>query len=149
MTGGRLDIAAAPDRRGLGGEPTIPTPPTDLTIWGTTGNDLITGKAGNDRRAGVSQSGTSASNLGGRQIDTLTGGTEMDPFLLADSRGSFDDDGSTGFQGFGDHARITDVNPAEDPLQRKRDAQYLVRLPTEARNSSSAMAIFASVRAMS
>lgn len=72
VTGGRLDIAAAPDRLGLGGEPTIPTPPTDLTIWGTTGNDLITGKAGNDRRAGVSQSGTSASKLGGRQIDTLT-----------------------------------------------------------------------------
>ncbi len=127
VTGGRLDIAAALDRLGLVGQPTTPTPPTNLTIWGTTGNDVITGKAGNDQLAGVSQSGTSASNLGRRQIDTLTGGAGMDLFLLADSRGSFYDDGSTGSQGFGDYARITDFNPAEDKLQLKRDAQYLVR----------------------
>jgi subtilisin family serine protease len=124
LTGGRLDIAAALER--VGGQVGIPLP-TNLTLWGTTGNDVITGGAGNDQLAGVLQSGTTAAALGRSQIDTLTGGAGRDRFLLADSRGTFYNDGSSNSQGTADYALIKDFNASEDVLQLRSGSQYLYR----------------------
>ena len=60
-----------------------------LTLWGTTGSDVITGSGGPDRLAGVSATGTTATAMGAKQVDTLTGGGGADVFLLGDSRGVF------------------------------------------------------------
>lgn len=101
--------------------------PSNLTLWGTTGNDVITGGNGNDQLAGVPQTGTTASALGRGQIDTLTGGAGSDRFLLADSRGTFYNDGSNKSQGTSDYALVTDFNAAEDVLQLRSGSQYLYR----------------------
>lgn len=128
VTGGRLDIAAALDQLGSLLNPGTVTPtPTNLTLWGTTANDSITGGAGNDQLAGVPQTGTTASALGRGQVDTLMGGAGSDRFLLADSRGTFYNDGSNKSQGTADYALITDFNPLEDVLQLRSGSQYLFR----------------------
>lgn len=99
----------------------------DTTLWGTTGNDRITGTSGNDRLAGVPASGTTLTELGRSQIDTLTGGTGRDTFLLADSRGTFYNDGSSTAQGSGDYALIKDFSRTDDTLQLRSGVQYLYR----------------------
>lgn len=124
VTGGRLDIAAALDLlNGTGGS----IPPANLTIWGSNNNDRITGASGNDQLAGVVQSGTTLLDLGRGQIDTLTGGLGSDRFLLADSRGTFYNDGSNASQGTGDYALVTDFNATQDVLQLRSGSQYLYR----------------------
>lgn len=128
VTGGRLDIAAALDQLGSLLKPGTVTPtPTNLTLWGTTGGDLITGGTGNDQLAGVPQTGTTATALGRGQIDTLTGGAGSDRFLLADSRGTFYNDGSNKSQGTADYALITDFNASDDVVQLRNGSQYLFR----------------------
>ncbi|MCP9824942.1 S8 family serine peptidase [Synechococcus sp. EJ6-Ellesmere] len=104
-----------------------PPSPIDLTLWGTTANDTITGSSGDDRLAGVPATGTGLTNLGRGQIDTLTGGAGRDTFLLADSRGTFYTDGSRRSQGTRDYALVTDFNSNEDSLQLKSGYQYLSR----------------------
>ncbi len=104
-----------------------PPPPTNQILWGTTGNNTITGGNGDDRIAGVPSSGTSAAALGRNQIDSLTGGGGRDTFLLADSRGTFYNDGSRLSQGTEDYALIKDFNAADDKLQLRSDSQYLYR----------------------
>ena len=106
--------------------------PANLILWGTTGNDTLTGGNGDDRIAGVPQTGTTAPALGRGQIDTLTGGNGKDTFLLADSRGNFYDDGSTRSQGLNDYALITDFNALEDKLQLRNGSQYLYRFANNA-----------------
>jgi subtilisin family serine protease len=69
-----------------------PEPISDQILWGTTGNDTITGGNGNDRISGVLASGTTASAMGAGQIDVLTGSSGADVFVLGDSRGVFYDD---------------------------------------------------------
>ena len=128
VTGGRLDIAAALDQLGSLLNPGTVTPtPTNLTLWGTTGGDLITGGTGNDQLAGVPQTGTTATALGRGQIDTLTDGAGSDRFLLADSRGTFYNDGSNKSQGTADYALITDFNASDDVVQLRNGSQYLFR----------------------
>ena len=105
------------------------TPP-NLILWGTTGNDTITGGGGDDRIAGVPVTGVLPANLGRGQIDTLTGGSGKDTFLLADSRGNFYDDGSTRTQGLTDYALIKDFNSLDDKLQLRSNSQYLYRYST-------------------
>jgi Ca2+-binding RTX toxin-like protein len=105
------------------------TPP-NLILWGTTGNDTITGGGGDDRIAGVPVTGVLPANLGRGQIDTLTGGSGKDTFLLADSRGNFYDDGSTRTQGLTDYALIKDFNSLDDKLQLRSSSQYLYRHST-------------------
>jgi len=107
------------------------TPP-NLILWGTTGNDTITGGGGDDRIAGVPVTGVLPANLGRGQIDTLTGGSGKDTFLLADSRGNFYDDGSTRTQGLTDYALIKDFNSLDDKLQLRSGVQYLYRYSTSA-----------------
>ena len=105
-----------------------PEPSTDQILWGTTGSDIITGGIGNDRISGVLASGTTASALGRSQIDTLTGGAGADLFLIADSRGTFYNDGNSRSQGTGDYALIKDFKTAEgDRLQLRAGTQVLYR----------------------
>lgn len=106
-----------------------PVPPTtNQILWGTTGNDTITGGNGNDRISGVLASGTTASALGRSQIDTLTGNAGADLFLLADSRGTFYNDGNSTRQGTSDYALIKDFKTAEgDRLQLRAGSQVLYR----------------------
>ena len=105
-----------------------PEPSTDQILWGTTGSDIITGGIGNDRISGVLASGTTASALGRSQIDTLTGGGGADLFLIADSRGTFYNDGNSRSQGTGDYALIKDFKTAEgDRLQLRAGTQVLYR----------------------
>jgi hypothetical protein len=108
-------------------EPT-PVSSTPQVLWGTTSNDVITGGSSNDQLAGVPSSGTLAADLGRGQIDTLTGGGGADLFLLADSRGTFYNDGNTKTQGTGDYALIKDFKIGEgDRLQLRAGSQFLYR----------------------
>ena len=136
VTGGRLDIKGALDwlSRQLtgtgGGSSAAATPVAEAArvLWGTTGNDSLTGGSGDDRLAGVLATGTTASALGRDQVDVLTGGKGADTFLLADSRGTFYNDGNGQSFGTGDYARILDFSVAEgDRLQLKAGSQYLYR----------------------
>jgi hypothetical protein len=103
-------------------------PDAPLTLWGTTGSDVITGGSNNDRLAGVPASGTRGSSMGKGQIDTITGGLGADIFLVADSRGTFYNDGSSKSQGLNDYVLIKDFNAAEgDRLQLRVANQYWYR----------------------
>lgn len=104
-----------------------PVSTTPLTIWGTNGNDTLSGGAGADRITGVSPTGSTALRLGRGQIDTVTGGAGADLFLLADSRGGFYNDGQASNSGSSDYLRINDFNPNEDSLQLLGGRQYLFR----------------------
>jgi hypothetical protein len=106
---------------------TIPAPVTNQTLWGTTRTDTITGGGGNDRIAGVTATGTTAADLGFRQVDVLTGGVGSDTFLLADIRGTFYNDGNATNQGSRDYARIMDFDHTIDKLQLRSGSQYLIR----------------------
>lgn len=99
--------------------------PSGVTLWGTTGADTITGSNGDDRLAGVSSTGTTATAMGARQIDTLTGLAGADVFLLGDSRGVFYDDRSANNLGSGDYALITDFVSGIDKIQVKAGTSYL------------------------
>jgi len=101
--------------------------PSNLALWGTIRNDTITGSSGDDRIAGVLSSGTTAAALGRGQIDTLIGGSGRDTFLLADSRGTYYNDGSSTSQGTADYALIKDFNKVDDRLQLRGGSQYLYR----------------------
>lgn len=90
---------------------------SNLTIWGTTGRDTLSGGAGNDRITGVLASGTTAAAMGANQIDRLTGQAGADVFLVGDSRGVFYDDRAAGDVGAADYALITDFKSGEDKLQ--------------------------------
>lgn len=106
--------------------PPVLDPPR--VLWGTTGSDVIVGGTNNDQVAGVPATGTKGGSTGKGQIDTLTGGAGADRFLLADSRGTFYNDGSSRSQGATDHALIKDFSVAEgDRLQLRAGTQILFR----------------------
>lgn len=93
--------------------------------WGSTGNDNLVGTTGNDRLAGVTETGADS---GRNTLDSLTGSTGADTFLLADSRrGTFYNDGNNKNQGTNDYARIIDFNATEDRVQLRLGTQYLIR----------------------
>lgn len=104
--------------------------PSGVTLWGTTRADTITGSNGDDRLAGVSSTGTTATAMGAGQIDTLTGQAGADVFLLGDSRGVFYDDRIAGNLGSGDYARINDFVSGIDKLQVKAGTSYLYTVST-------------------
>lgn len=101
-----------------------PAPVIPQVLWGTTGNDIITGGSSSDRISGVTPTGTSPYDLGRGQIDTLIGGEGADIFVLGDSRGVFYDDGIRGNLGTSDYALIKDFKKGEDKLQLKRRESY-------------------------
>ena len=104
--------------------------PSGVTLWGTTRADTITGNNGDDRLAGVSSTGTTATAMGAGQIDTLTGQAGADVFLLGDTRGVFYDDRIAGNLGSGDYARINDFVSGIDKLQVKAGTSYLYTVST-------------------
>jgi Ca2+-binding RTX toxin-like protein len=93
---------------------------TPLTLWGTNGNDIITGGAGDDFIAGVARTGTDLTSMGRGQFDILTGGLGKDVFVLGDSRGTFYDDGIKSNHGANDYALIKDFKAGEDKIQVKK-----------------------------
>jgi subtilisin family serine protease len=100
--------------------------PLGVTLWGTSGSDVLTGTAGNDRISGVMASGTSQASMGVGQIDVLTGGSGADVFVLGDSRGVFYNDGIKNNLGVSDHALITDFTRGEDKLQLTKGFSYIL-----------------------
>jgi hypothetical protein len=95
-------------------------------LRGSNSNDSITGGSGNDTISGIPSTDTSSTNLGKGQVDILTGGSGADTFLIADSRGTFYDDGITNNQGSSDYARIKDFSLTQgDKIQIRSDSQYL------------------------
>jgi Ca2+-binding RTX toxin-like protein len=77
-------------------------------LQGDAGRDSLNGGAGNDEINGAS----AAAPFGRDEIDTLTGGTGADRFLLAASSRPLYDDGQ-GTPGFNDYALITDFSRSQ------------------------------------
>lgn len=91
------------------------------TLLGLAGNDLLEAQGGNDTLTGCEQS-----SGGGRgQVDTLTGGSGNDVFVLGVRVGGtllgssimFYGDSNTSSPGQGDYALITDFLATRDKLQ--------------------------------
>jgi hypothetical protein len=94
-------------------------------LWGTLGDDIISGGDSTDRISGVLSSGTTKESMGFGQIDILTGGLGADVFLLGDNRGVFYDDKIKANLGTKDYARIKDFKSGEDKLQLKKGNSYI------------------------
>jgi subtilisin family serine protease len=97
---------------------------TPQSLWGTVGNDIITGGDGPDRITGAPSVGSAPSEMGRGQMDILTGGTGADVFILADSRGVFYNDGVKGNLGTSDYALIKDFKKGEDKIQLNKNSAY-------------------------
>jgi Ca2+-binding RTX toxin-like protein len=87
------------------------------SLFGGAGNDSIFGGAGNDTLTGANGSVRN-------EIDTLTGGSGADLFVLGNASGTFYNDDYSSQTGTTDYALITDFNPAEDRLQLKSGSYY-------------------------
>lgn len=86
----------------------------DDILLGGLGNDLLNCRVGDDTLSGINT--TSISRSGLNEIDTLTGGSSHDIFVLGDSNRIYSNDG-TNSTGAGDYALITDFHVSEDILQ--------------------------------
>ncbi|WP_267921725.1 pre-peptidase C-terminal domain-containing protein [Nostoc favosum] len=112
----------------------------DDSIIGGSGNDILNGEDGDDRlRSGLDNDrlnggsgddvfisvfagGFVGSNLlppGLGEIDTLTGGTGADRFILGDFISVFYDDNNIANPGFADFASLTDFDSSQDQIQLK------------------------------
>jgi Ca2+-binding RTX toxin-like protein len=96
------------------------------TLTGNTANNSLFGAAGNDSLFGSDGAdtlvGTNASVR--NEIDTLTGGSGADLFILGNSSGIFYNDAYNSQTGTTDYALITDFNSGEDSLQLKSGTYY-------------------------
>jgi Ca2+-binding RTX toxin-like protein len=95
----------------------------DILIAGL-GNDTLDGGNGNDRLTGVDTSATTGVGLGSGEIDTLTGSSGRDTFVLGDSNVVYYDDGQSLTTGESDYALITDFNFGEDFIQLKGSRDF-------------------------
>jgi Ca2+-binding RTX toxin-like protein len=94
----------------------------DDLLRGGIDNDRLNGGSGNDVFISVFAGGFTGGNVlppGLGEIDTLTGGTGADRFILGDLINVFYDDNNTANPGFGDFATITDFDSSEDQIQLK------------------------------
>ena len=94
----------------------------DDSLRGGLDNDRLNGGPGNDVFISVFANGFVGSNLlpaGLGEIDTLTGGTGADRFILGDFISVFYDDNNTVNPGFGDFAILTDFDSSQDQIQLK------------------------------
>lgn len=87
------------------------------TLQGGPGNDQLVGGSGNDVLIGVFPASPIPPGLG--EIDTLTGGTGADRFILGDTANVFYDDNNTTNPGFGDLATVRDFNSNGDTIELK------------------------------
>jgi len=85
-------------------------------INGSEGSDIIDGGENDDILTGVNPQSTTP---GKGEIDTFTGGTGRDKFILGDKTWIGYDDGNTTSAGNNDYASITDFNPKDDIIQLK------------------------------
>ena len=91
-------------------------------ITGNSARNIIDGGAGNDVVCGTQR----VLNGGRGQVDTLTGGTGADVFVIGGGVGRFYDDGAIG-AGRNDYALVTDFTVGQDRLQLKGTAsQYFM-----------------------
>jgi Ca2+-binding RTX toxin-like protein len=87
-------------------------------LYGNVGNDTLIGGSGNDTLYGAGYP-----NWGKGEIDTLTGGSGADKFVLGDvdygssNKHYFYNDGKFSNTGVGDYALITDFNTSVDTIQ--------------------------------
>jgi Ca2+-binding RTX toxin-like protein len=88
----------------------------DILLVGGAGSDSIFGGSGNDQLLGASDG---LANGGIGEIDTLTGGSGADVFVLGTDTGVLYNDGIASNAGIADYALITDYNVSQDFLQLK------------------------------
>ncbi|MFN6122997.1 MAG: beta strand repeat-containing protein, partial [Dolichospermum sp.] len=98
---------------GTGANDNIVTGDGNDTINGGAGNDGITAGGGNDTIDGVNGASLTP-GLG--EIDSLSGGTGSDRFILGNATKVYYDDGNTLTNGGNDYADITDFNIAEGDI---------------------------------
>lgn len=91
------------------------------SLQGGPGNDILNGGSGNDILIGVYPGSLLPPGLG--EIDTLTGGSGADTFVLGDAVNVFYDDNNSTTPGFGDYALITDFQSSQDRIQLKGTPQ--------------------------
>ncbi|WP_287627446.1 MULTISPECIES: Calx-beta domain-containing protein [unclassified Microcystis] len=96
-------------------------------LAGTTGSDSLDGQAGNDTLLGVdSHSLTPGLN----EIDTMTGGTGSDRFILGDESWWSYDDRNHSSNGATDYALIQDFSSIEDDIVQLHGDKSYYRLET-------------------
>ncbi|MCA2719621.1 Calx-beta domain-containing protein [Microcystis sp. M169S2] len=96
-------------------------------LAGTTGSDSLDGQAGNDTLLGVdSHSLTPGLN----EIDTMTGGTGSDRFILGDESWWSYDDRNHSSNGATDYALIQDFSSIEDDVVQLHGDKSYYRLET-------------------
>ncbi|MEM6447687.1 MAG: calcium-binding protein, partial [Cyanobacteria bacterium P01_D01_bin.123] len=81
-------------------------------LYGGSGNDNLYGDAGNDYLRGVD-----SSTYGSGEIDTLTGGSGSDRFILGTSSKTFYNDGQLYSSGTSDYALIKDFSSVYDQIE--------------------------------
>ena len=134
-TGGRLDLHLMIDPVN-GGSPGSNPVTSVSTLYGSSSlSETLTGGAYRDIISGVAATG---SNPGRGTIDTLTGGTGNDVFMLGDVRGRFYDDGSGNSPGKTDYAMIGDFTTG-DMVQLKKGNYFLSAVTV---NNVSGLGIF-------
>ncbi|MGL5081560.1 MAG: calcium-binding protein, partial [Microcoleaceae cyanobacterium] len=82
-------------------------------VMGGTGNDKLWGDEDNDTLTGIDPT---ASTPGITEIDTLTGGTGANLFILGDQNQAYYNDGNSATPGTSDYALIMDFNPEVDVI---------------------------------
>lgn len=117
---------------GLGADQVFGGPGND-TLSGQQGADTLNGGAGNDTLLGGRGSDTlvganiNSATPGLAEIDSLTGATGIDRFVLGNASSVFYNDGVNSSEGVGDYAVITDFRAAEgDTIQLRGNASSYV-----------------------
>ena len=115
----------------------------DILIAGL-GNDNLDGGEGNDRLIGVDTNVTvNGVGFGTGEVDTLTGSSGSDTFVLGDSNFVYYDDGKSFTTGESDYALITDFNLNQDFIELKGSRDfYTLDLFTSATGTTDAALIY-------
>ncbi len=125
-----LDISEPPplraDIRGTAGKDTLIGGALNDTLTGGKGSDSLDGGAGDDTLIGIDPNDA---NLGLLEIDTLTGGTGNDLFVLGDASGVFYNGGDRTIQNTGDYAFITDFGTGDKIQLRGQASDYILWSP--------------------
>jgi hypothetical protein len=92
-------------------------------LFGDLGNDQLSGEAGNDSLTGVS---ITATTFGTNEIDTLSGNSGSDRFILGDATRAYYGNAVNTDPGIRDYALISDFEIALDEIQLFRGATYVL-----------------------